>query len=121
MTFREVRSCRPSGDHDLHNIRVLASASASDPYTTRTQPFPEGAILLKEEFDFIDEDCAGTPVAWTMMVKLAGGSSPETLGWRWFDFDADHRVITEDEPRCIGCHTECGAPPDGYDATCALP
>ena len=28
------------------------------------------------------------------------------------------RVISENASRCIGCHTGCGVPPDGYEGTC---
>jgi hypothetical protein len=120
-TYVEVRDCRGSGDHDLHNIRVLADPAALAPYRDRDAPFPEGAIVLKEEHDFDDVDCSRAPIGWTVMQRLAPGASEATLGWRWQDVDADREVISEDDPRCVNCHVECGVPPDGYEGTCAIP
>ena len=120
-SYTEVRDCRGSGDHDLHNIRILADPAALVPYDGRVEPFPEGAIVLKEEYDFGDIACAGEIIEWTVMQRLPTGSSASTLDWAWQELDADRRVLTEDEPRCISCHQGCGVPPDGYDGTCASP
>lgn len=119
-SYTEVRACRASSDHDLHHIRVLADPAALGPYQSRAQAFPPGAVVLKEEFDFSDLACSGPIVEWTVMMKLAT-PMPDTLGWRWQHVDPDRHVVTQDEERCIGCHTACGVPPDGYDGTCAMP
>lgn len=119
-TYVEVRDCRQSGDHDLHMIRVLADPVALAAYSDRTTPFPAGATILKEEYDFGDTDCAGPIVRWTVMEKLELGASPLDLDWYWQTVDAD-RVVTEDNPeRCANCHQGC-VPPDGYDGTCTVP
>lgn len=120
-TFTEVRDCRASADHDLHHIRVLASPSAVAPYQMRAAPFPEDAVVLKEEFDFADDTCSGPAIRRTVMTKLPTGSSPETLDWSWVDVGAGKRIVSEDDSRCIGCHTDCGVAPDGHDGTCAIP
>ncbi|MFO7563906.1 MAG: cytochrome P460 family protein [Enhygromyxa sp.] len=120
-SYAEVRDCRPSGDHNLNTIRILASPEALAPYQERLEPFPVGAVVLKEEFDFGDSDCSGPIKRWTVMRRLETGSSPETLDWAWQDVDADRRVLEEDKPACIGCHQGCGVAPDGYDWTCAVP
>ena len=120
-SYAEVRNCRGSGDHDLNNIRILADPAAFVPYDGRMQPFPEGAVVLKEEYDFGDVTCEGPIKQWTVMKKLAEGTSEETLGWAWQRVDAERMVNAEDLPQCIGCHTSCGVEPDGYDWTCALP
>lgn len=120
-SYVEVRNCRGSGDHDLHNIQILADPAALGPYQSRVNPFPVGAILLKEEFDFGDLTCAGPIKQWTVMQRLAAGSSPDTLDWSWQRVDVDRKVVEVDTPRCISCHTGCGAPPDGYEGTCAMP
>jgi hypothetical protein len=117
-TFTEVRGCRPSADHDLHKIRVLADPAALDAYTTRAAPFPEGALVLKEEYDFTDDTCAGPVVEHTVMRRLAGA---ENGGWAWQRVAPDRTVTSVDEARCIGCHAQCGRPPDGHDGTCAVP
>lgn len=120
-TYTEVRDCRASTEHDFANIRVLADPLAEAPYRDRTTPFPEGAILLKEEHDMADEACTGDVLSWAVVTRLAPGSSPETLDWRWQKVGAGRRVLSEDEPRCVSCHTDCGVPPDGYGGTCAVP
>lgn len=120
-SYTEVRNCRGSGDHDLNNIRILVDPSGLAPYENRTDPFPVGAIVLKEEYDFGDIACAGEVVQWTVMQRLPAGSSPSTLDWTWQKVDPDRIVLTEDEPRCIGCHQGCGVEPDGYAGTCAMP
>jgi hypothetical protein len=119
-SYSEVRDCRNSGDHELNRIRVLADASALAPYRDRDVDFPVGAVVLKEEHDFADTDCTGTPVRWTLMRRLAAGSSPQTLDWYWQDVDAERRVTSENDSRCIGCHTGCGVPPEGYQGTCTV-
>ena len=117
-SYTQVRDCRSSSDHDLHRIRVLADPAALGPYMTRTDPFPVGSIVLKEEFDFADTNCEGPIVEWTVMKKLA---KADNLGWTWQHVDPDRSVVTENEERCIDCHRTCGAAPDGYDGTCTMP
>lgn len=120
-TFTEVRNCRPSSEHDLHNVHVLANALAMEPYLNRDAEFPVGAILLKEEYDFGDIECSDAIVYWTVMEKLPAGSSPTTLDWHWQKVDPKRNVVTDDEARCISCHTMCGVAPDGYMSTCEVP
>jgi hypothetical protein len=117
-TFTEVRDCRRSADHDLRHIRILADDDALGPYTERLTPFPPGAFIVKEEFDFADDACAGPLLEWTVMQRRTDATN---LGWIWQRLAADRTVVTEDEDRCIGCHSDCGKPPDGYDSTCAVP
>lgn len=120
-SYTEVRNCRGSGDHDLNNIRILVDPTGLEAYQGRAVPFPEGAVVMKEEYDFGDTTCTGELVQWTVMRKLAEGSGSQTLGWAWQTVDPDRHVVDEDEPRCIGCHTSCGVAPDGYDGTCSIP
>jgi len=58
-SYVQVRDCRSSGDHDLNHIRVLADPRAVDAYRLRDRPFPTGAVVLKEEYDFSDDTCTG--------------------------------------------------------------
>jgi len=120
-TYTEVRDCRQSGDHDLNIIRVLADPSALGPYQNHDAPIPAGGVVLKEEYDFADPTCSGPIKQWTVMVRLADGSSPETLDWHWQRVDAERRVNGDDEQRCIACHTGCTSDMGGYEYTCALP
>lgn len=119
-TFQEVRDCRPSSEHDLGRVRVYADAQALGPYTTREGAFEQGATLVKEEYDGTDSECEGPVTQWTVMQRLADGDSPGTLGWRWQRLSAERTVVTQDDPRCVGCHTACNAP-EGYSNTCAVP
>ncbi len=120
-SYVEVRDCRQSGDHDLNLVRMLADAAALGPYQGRNEPFPEGAVVLKEEYEFDDIDCEGPIKQWTVMQRLAGGSGDETLGWAWQRVDSERNVATENDGRCVSCHTGCGVPPDGYEGTCSIP
>ncbi|HTE53549.1 MAG TPA: cytochrome P460 family protein [Kofleriaceae bacterium] len=120
-TYTEVRDCRKSSDHDLNNVHIVADPTGLAAYLDRAEAFPTGAVVIKEEYDFADEDCSGDIVQWTVMSKLEAGSSPDTLDWKWQQVGADRTVETEDEVRCINCHTECGVAPGGYEGTCAEP
>jgi hypothetical protein len=116
-SYVEVRGCRGSSDHELNNIRVLADPAAMGPYLARDADFPAGAVVLKEEYDFADDACAGPIVQWTVMRRDAAGPQ----GWRWQEVDADRDVVSEDDGRCTSCHATCGVPPDGYLGTCTVP
>lgn len=119
-SYVEVRDCRGNGgSHDFNRIRVLADPLALVAYRDRSEPFPEGAVVLKEEYDADDADCTGAIRRWTVMQRRAAGDDAG-IGWRWQEVDADGIVVNEDEPRCAGCHAGC-APPDGYEGTCTVP
>jgi hypothetical protein len=117
-SYVEVRDCRRSGDHNLNFIRVVAPPDIAAVYQGRTDPFPDGAVVLKEEYDFADDTCAGPVTRWTAMVR--DESASDTLGWTWYDVAADRRVVSLDQPSCYGCHSACVAPA-GYLGTCSEP
>ncbi len=119
-SYTEVRGCRASTEHDFARVRVLADPDAVGPYLARDRDFPVGAVVLKAEYDFADPTCQGPIARWTVMVREAAGSSPEALDWHWQDVSANRQVKTENEARCIGCHTGCGVPPEGYLGTCTV-
>jgi hypothetical protein len=119
-SYVEVRDCRFSGEHDLSPVRVLTDPSSADAYVNRDRAFAEGAIIIKAEYDFADPACEGEIQRWTVMVREAAGSAPERLDWYWQEVDAGRAVVNENDTRCIGCHTGCGAPPDGYLGTCSI-
>lgn len=118
-TYVEVRDCRMSSDHDLRYIRVVADPAALAPYRDRAAPFPDGAVVLKEEYEFTDTACAGDVLEWTVMRKDAAAT--DGLGWTWQRVDAERTVIEDRPEACVGCHEACGQAPDGYDGTCAVP
>ena len=119
-TYRQVRDCRHSIEHDMSSIRVLADPAAYEPYINRDADFPEGSVVLKEEYDWDDLTCSGPLQRWTVSQRLAPGSSPKALDWAWQKVSTSRKVVSADEPRCIVCHTKCGVPPDGYEGTCAV-
>ena len=45
-SYTEVRDCRKSADHDLHNIRILADPVALASYQNRDAPFPIDAKTI---------------------------------------------------------------------------
>jgi hypothetical protein len=120
-TYTEVRACRQGGEHELNTIRVLADPAAKDPYLNRDAPFPTGAVVLKEEYDFSDMTCEGPILKWTVMARLEAGSSPKTLDWQWQEVDQDRNIVGDDTPKCYGCHTSCTPEVDGYEYTCTVP
>lgn len=120
-TYTEVRDCRSSGDHDLHNIRVLADPAALGPYLNRMDPFPVGSIIVKEEYDFGDSDCSGEILRWTIMQRLEEGESPPDLDWHWQDVNQDFFVTEDNSERCAQCHFDCGAATTSYMGTCTDP
>jgi hypothetical protein len=117
-SYVEVRDCRASTEHDLSRIRVLADPATADAYEDRDQGFSKGSLLLKVEYEYADTTCSGDILRWTVMVRETEGSSPDTLDWRWQKVDAELKVVSDNEPRCVGCHTSCGMAPEGYLGTC---
>ena len=120
-SYALVYDCRQSADHSLMNVRMFADETGLEPYQARDASFPEGAVVLKEQYDIGDSDCEGDIQSWTVMQKLADGSSPDTLDWRWQTVDADRNVSDQDASTCTSCHSVCGLPPDGYEGTCTIP
>jgi hypothetical protein len=118
-TFVEVRDCRMSIEH-AKQVRILADPAGLEPYRDREATFPEGAIVLKEEYEF-GTDCDGALEGWTVMVRLAEGTGDDTLGWLWEETDAERNVLETNGPTCVDCHNICGDAPEGYEGTCAVP
>jgi hypothetical protein len=119
-SYTELRDCRKSGDHDLSFVRILADARATAPYANRAEAFPDGAVVLKEEYEFDDDTCSGEILRWTVMVKASAAT--ERLGWNWQHVGPDRSVVEQNGSRCQTCHADCGpSSAFGYDYTCAEP
>ena len=118
-SYVEVRDCRMSIEHSKQ-VRILADPAAMAAYDGREEEFPEGAVVLKEEYEYGD-DCTSEILQWTVMVRAATGTADDKLGWLWEEVDAERNVLETDGTGCIDCHTDCGVPPDGYEGTCAVP
>lgn len=111
-SYVEVRDCRRSPEHDLSFMKVWTSPDATGPYQSRVGMFPEGAVVLKEEYS--DSSCTDR-LGWTVMRREAGR-------WRWQEVLPD-RTVLEDGPlaHCQACHEPCGLTRDGFEGTCAEP
>lgn len=119
-SYVEVRDCRKSADHELDFVRVLADPAALGPYSDRAGVFPDGAVVLKEQYDASDVTCSGPITQWTLMRKALAAT--ERLSWNWQRVAPDRRVVEANTERCVGCHAGCtGAAQAGYDFTCADP
>lgn len=118
VDYVEVRNCRMSSDHDFRPVRILADPAAKPAYLDRTATFPVDSIVLKEEFEFGDNACAGPIQEWTVMRRTTGSGEE---AWDFQRVDAKRKITDEPGERCINCHTVCGRPPDGFDGTCAVP
>ena len=119
-SYVEVRGCRRSADHELEFVRVLADPAALGPYSDRQSAFPEGAVVLKEQYEPSDDSCSGSIAQWTVMRKAPAAT--ERLGWDWQRVASDRRVVEENAEGCVNCHSSCtGAPQPGYDFTCTDP
>ena len=119
-SYVQVRDCRVSSEHEITPVRVLAEPAAAAAYMGRDADFPEGSILIKEEYDYADRACTGEIVQFTVMQREAAGSATDQLDWRWQKVSAARAVISENEPRCANCHRTCGNPPEGYQGTCSV-
>lgn len=118
-SWREVRDCRHSHEHELNHIRVLANDAAHDPYLLWNAPFPVGATLLKLEYD--DGACSHL-IRYTAMKKLPQGSDPSRGDWHW-QASSPARVVEVHAKvsQCVACHkVHCREDnKTGFDLTCA--
>ena len=119
-SYQEVRDCRRSLEHAA-TVRILASPDAFAAYDGRTEAFPVGSIVLKEQYAVDDIACAKPIERYTVMQKLAAQSAPGALDWAWQEVGADFVEEPSDVAQCVSCHTVCGKAPMGYDGTCAEP
>ena len=105
-SYVEVRDCRLSIEHGGVSIRVLADPASAEAYLREQNPLPEGAIVIKEEFEgptCVDRDL----VRWRVMRKEAPGFDDEHGDWHWQWVDAPGRGVRfDDKTTCIGCHLD---------------
>lgn len=127
--FIEVSPCRPSHEHDLRHVRVVANLAAADRYrrcvlTARPddplcqEPFPEGALFVKYEYEL--PGCVPAElVSYTANAKLAKGAFESGRDWRWQRISPKFKVEEDGAPwRCLLCHIDHCEPPYGHDLRC---
>jgi hypothetical protein len=114
--FAEVRDCRASADHGLVYVRIRVPEELADRYDSGPFPLPEGALIVKEQYD--DPACR-TLTGYTAMRKEAPGYHPDGHDFAWFTLDAAQDVV-ESGPlaHCASCHAACGS---ARDMQCAEP
>jgi hypothetical protein len=113
-SYREVRNCRFSNEHDGVYIMVFASPDSADAYANRQYPLPVGSILVKREHR--DSSCTDI-TGYTSMKKV--GTASVASDWTWQRVDKDRVVLTDENlGRCVSCHTNCT---NGRDFTCTDP
>lgn len=115
-TYQQVRDCQLSLEHSSY-MRILVSEDAIEAFG-RTAAFPVGSIVLKVQYRQSDVACGNAIEAYTVMRKLPGGSSVETLDWEWQEVGANLRDRQVEIESCVSCHKVCGKSPMGYDGTC---
>lgn len=115
--YTMVRDCRRSIEHDLVFVQVWADPTSVDAYVTREGSFPDGSLIVKEEFR--DEACSDM-VGWAVMRREVG-YAPEAGDWHWQEVADDRTVVLDGHlVDCFLCHEDCGRPPEGFDWTCAV-
>jgi hypothetical protein len=108
-SFVQVRGCRPSIDHML-SIVVRTRADLAGVYDEGPYPFPEGALLVKEQYR--DGGCMDL-AEYAVMKKRESGYDPNGGDWQWYRLDERQHVVESGKiARCVGCHRACGAARD---------
>jgi hypothetical protein len=100
---------------------VLADPAALAPYQDQMTAFPVDSIVLKVEYGDNDITCVEEPIGFTVMKRLAPGTDSANLDWVWQELDGDKKDIETPVIKCVRCHEDCIAPPDGYVGTCTQP
>jgi hypothetical protein len=120
-SYRLVRDCRNSIEHDMVSIEVFVDPAAETAYVDGVYPFAPGTTLVKREWR--DAACS-QPSGYTAMRRLDDGADPERGDWAWQRLDPDFAVIQSDEidrediDRCVACHQACS---EGRDLACTDP
>lgn len=78
----------------------------TDPEDTTT-PFPEGTIIVKQNYD----EAGDATGAATVLAKMAPGFAPESGDWWWGRFGADGELAESGViGYCVSCHEGNGLP-----------
>jgi hypothetical protein len=123
-TYTKVVSCEASQHPAAKYVEVWLDPTAKaawDEYaalpkdTTATIAYPEGAVMVKTQFD--DASCKDLK-NFTAMKKLAKGAAPSYGDYRWQHVDVDGACLNCDNGKaCSGCHTQAAC----KDFACSFP
>lgn len=89
---------------------IFVNPIGADAYINKQFPLPEGTIVIKEAFKNKDAWEAQSKPEFTVMVKLATGSNPDTGDWKWFMGDSGSEKMsgtgmdTKWGKFCASCH-----------------
>ncbi|WP_028469143.1 cytochrome P460 family protein [Neptunomonas japonica] len=76
----------------------LAVIQGTAPYN-----YPEGTVIVKEQFDDLAAFKAQKPTDLTIMVKLRNGATPDAKNWGWVA--GYNAKLEETNAFCSGCHS----------------
>lgn len=97
------------------SVAIWVSSAAVDQYldidpsdeADTTLPFPEGTIIVKQNYDAVG---AATGAA-TVLAKMEAGFAPETGDWWWGRFGEDGSLAESGViGYCVSCHEGNGLP-----------
>jgi hypothetical protein len=116
--FAPVLHCGTANEHLLGNKAVVRMhADLAGRFENGPYPYPEGTLIVKEEYPVYDDLCANL-TGYTVMRKEASGYSPTGGDWQWFSLDSLGTVLKEGkQPTCVSCHDKCNRE-DQRDFTC---
>jgi hypothetical protein len=115
--FVPVRRCGDGVEHGFIKFVVRVRAELANQYDNGPYPFPEGTLIVKEEYDSRDSQCDNL-MSYTAMRKEAAGYFPAGGDWQWFSLDGYGVVLKDGKlDTCAQCHTKgCGS--KNRDLTC---
>lgn len=103
-SFQVVRACRAITVHSATYQRVLANATAADPYTTGSYPLPAGSVVVAEQHS--DSSCT-TLNAFYLMAKEQPGYDTTADNWHWQVLNDNQQVQQDGHLQtCISCHAQ---------------
>src|SRR5207249_297665 len=95
---------------DLANVVVRVRPELVSIYDNGPYPFPEGALVVKEQYR--DQQCQDL-TGYTAVHKEKAGYFAAGGDWQWFTLDSYGAVVQKGPvARCAACHSMCGAKRD---------
>jgi cytochrome P460 len=109
--FVQVRGCRASIEHFPSNVIVRVRPELASLYESGPYPFPEGALVVKEEYR--DSQCQDL-TGYTAVRKEKAGYYAEGADWQWFRLDSLGTVMRKGHLKdCANCHSSESSCPGG--------
>ena len=91
----------PEGYRDVYVNEVgLEMLTGDGPYD-----FPEGTVVVKEQFANEADWKAGKRAAYTISLKVANNPGTASTDWNWAAGFTGEAKAHIDDPNCVACHT----------------